>query len=69
MHSSIIIIKPSARRSKKILIELDTDQFERLASNLGLFSKEFLESIDRAEQEITNGKAHPLRSLKDLRRS
>lgn len=68
MTPAIITIKPSTRRSKKVLIEIDAEQFERLASNLGLFSEEFLASIDRAEQEVNKGKVRTLRNFRDLRR-
>jgi len=57
--------KPS---SQKIRIEIDRVQFERLASSLGLFNKEFLESLEHAEREIAQRKTKPLRSLRDLRR-
>lgn len=65
--STITIISPAAKQ-KKIRIEIDAAQFERLAANLGLFSREFLQSLDRAEREVTQGRVKKLRSLKDLRR-
>ena len=67
--NTLITIKPTARHTQKVLVELDRIQFERLAANLGLFRKEFLESLDRAEKEITQGKIKQLRSLRSLRRS
>ena len=57
--------KPSSR---KIKVEIDRGQFERLASSLGLFDEKFLESLERAEREVAQGKIKPLRSLRDLRR-
>lgn len=56
--------KPS---SKKIRVEIDRDQFERLASSLKLFNIKFLESMKQAEREITQRKTKHLRSLRDLR--
>ena len=67
--STAITIKPSPARSKRVLVELDAERFERLAAGLGLFQKEFLDSISRAELEITKGKTHRLKGLRDLRRS
>lgn len=61
-----ISIRPNAKR---VRVELDAAQFERLAADLGLFSRKFLTSIERAEQEIRRGKARRLRSLRDLRRA
>ncbi|MEK9166423.1 MAG: hypothetical protein AAB846_01685 [Patescibacteria group bacterium] len=57
--------KPSSR---KIKVEIDREQFERLASSSGLFNKAFLESLERAEKEVARGKIKHLRSLRDLRR-
>lgn len=61
-------IRPRQARSRKLIVELDADRFERLAAGLGLFSREFLASIERAEREVALGKARRLRSLRDLRR-
>lgn len=69
MIPATLTIVSSATRQKKILIEIDAAQFERLAANLGLFNREFLQSLDRAEREVTQGRAKKLRNLKDLRRS
>lgn len=60
-------IKVGVRR-KKIAVELDVDQFERMAANFGFFSKEFLMSIDQAEKEIEKGEVHKLKSLNDLKK-
>lgn len=67
MSSLTLTIKPSQKR-KRVSIELDADRFERLAANLGLFRKEFLESLARAEREVSQRRTHRLRSLRDLRR-
>ena len=63
-----VTIRPRPARSRKLIVELDADRFERLAAGLGLFSREFLASLERAEREIARGKARRLRSLRDLRR-
>lgn len=68
MAPSTLTITSPAARQKKIRIEIDAAQFERLAASLGLFSCEFLQSLDRAECEVTQGRIKKLRSLKDLRR-
>lgn len=69
MASQLLTINIPAKRSQKVRIEMDVEQFERLAADLGLFQKEFLESIARAENEIAAGETRRLRSLHDLSRS
>lgn len=70
MASSTITIetRTKEKNSKKILIELDANQFERLAADLGLFSPEFLKSLDRAESDYKAGKIRKVRSLRTLRK-
>ena len=63
-----VTIRPRQARSRKIIVELDADRFERLAADLGLFSRTFLSSLERAEREVAQSKARRLRSLRDLRR-
>ena len=46
--------------------EFDMDRFERIAAALGMFSDEFLASMDRAEKDIKAGRVHKLKSLADL---
>jgi hypothetical protein len=67
-NSTVITIKPSPRQANRVLVELDVEKFERLAANLGLFRREFLESVERAEKDVAKGKVRRLRSLRDLRR-
>lgn len=56
-------------KGKRVRVEFDRDRFERLAAGLGFFCPEFLKSIERAEREVSAGRARQLRSLRDLRRS
>ena len=70
MASTTLTIKPSThthRGQKKISIEIDAAQFERMAANFGFFNTDFLESIGRAEREVAHGDIKRLRSLRDLR--
>jgi hypothetical protein len=55
-------------KSRRILVEIDADKLERLASSLGLFSSSFVDSVSRSEEEIALGKTKRLRSLRELRR-
>ena len=55
-------------KSKRIIVEIDADRLERLAASLCLFSRSFLDSISRSEEEIALGKTRRLRSLRELRR-
>lgn len=68
MSSLTITIKPQTNNQKKFLIEMDINKFERLVANLGFFSPEFLESLDRAEKNIKNGRVKKIKSLKELRK-
>ena len=49
MSSMDIKIRDKTNSSKKVLVEMDLDKFERLAANLGFFSPEFLESLKKAD--------------------
>ncbi len=66
MASLNITIKEKNRSGKRI-VEIDADQFEKLAAIFGFFNPEFLESLDRAEKDVKAGRVKRLKSLKDLR--
>ena len=68
MTSLTITIKPEINHSRKILVEMDANKFERLAANLGFFSPEFLKSLNRAERDYEAGKVKKIKSLKELRK-
>ena len=55
-------------KDRKVSIEINLDQWEQIVAHLGLFSSEFLDSIERAEQEISQGKVKRLHGLRDLRK-
>lgn len=69
MASPLLTINIPQQKSRKVRVEINPERFERLAANLGLFQKEFLESVARAENEIAAGKTRRLSDLRDLRRS
>jgi len=60
-------IQPGAKRPRKIRVEMDTEEFERLAASLGLFGPGFLESLDRAEHDYRKKRTRRISSLKELR--
>jgi len=62
-----VSIRPGAKRRKKIRVEIDTEKFERLSANLGLFDPAFLKSLERAEQDVRKKKLKRISSLKELR--
>jgi len=68
MASLTITIKPRTNQAKKILVEMDVEKFERLATDLGFFSPEFLKSLDRAEKDYRAGRFKKIKSLKELRK-
>ena len=68
MASLTITIKPRVNHPRRILIEMDAEKFEKLAASLGLFSPEFLKSLDRAEKDCRAGRIKKIKSLKELRK-
>ena len=66
MASLTLNIAP-CKTSKKIVIELDANKFEKLAAYFGFFNSEFLASLSRAEKDYTSGKVRKIKSLKELR--
>jgi hypothetical protein len=68
MTSLNITIKPQINNQRKILVEMDANKFERLAADLGLFSPEFLKSLERAEKDYKAGRIKKIKFLKELRK-
>ena len=64
--SQTIAIKTTSV-GKKVTVELDANRLERLASNLGFFSTDFLKSVDRAERDYRAGRVREVASLRELR--
>jgi len=46
---------------------MDAERFERLAADFGLFSRDFLASLARAERDIKADRLTKIKSLKDVR--
>ena len=67
MDTPTITIKKAGNGSRKALVEIDIHRFERLAANLGFFSKDFLSSLAEAEKDYSAGRTRKIRSLKALR--
>lgn len=67
MSSLNLTIRPQAT-TRKIMVELDADKLEKLATSLGFFSPDFLKSLNRAEKDYKLGRVRKIRSLKDLRK-
>ena len=68
MASLTITIKPRVNHSKKISVEMDADKFEKLVTSLGFFSDEFLQSLEKAENDYKAGRIKKIKSLKELRK-
>ena len=66
MASLSVKIK-SKTTTKKFVVEIDADKFEKLAADFGFFNPEFLKSIDRGEADYRAGRIKKIRSLKELR--
>lgn len=67
MSEATISIKPKRGATAKFNVEIDIEKFEKLASSLGLFSEDFIKSLDRAEADYEAGRVSKAKSLKDLR--
>ena len=67
MSSLTITIKPQTNRTRKILVEMDAEKFEKLAASLGFFNPEFLKSLQRAKKDFKAGRFTKIKSLKELR--
>ena len=65
--SNIAIKISSNSKSKKLLVEIDANKLERLASSLGLYNPSFIKSIEVAEQDFRAGRSRLLTSLRKLR--
>jgi hypothetical protein len=55
-------------KSKTVSISFDADRFERIAANFGMFSDDFIKSIDRSEMDIRAGRLTKIDSLRELRK-
>jgi len=67
MANPTITIAAKANYPRKFLVEIDAHRLEKLASVLGLFNPDFLESLDRAEKDYQAGRFRKVKSLKELR--
>lgn len=66
--SDIITIKDLVGKKgiRKITVEINADQLERLAANFGFFNEEFLKSVEHAEADYKAGRITKIASLKDI---
>lgn len=64
MATITVLDKPTSR---KIRVEIDADKLERLAASLGFFNLDFIESLERAEQDYKTGRTKKVKSLKEIR--
>jgi hypothetical protein len=62
-----VTIQPLGKGRRKIRIEIDVEKFERLASNLGLFSPAFLKSLEPAERDYRKKRMKSISFLRELR--
>lgn len=57
----------SRTTTRRFVVEIDANKFEKLAADFGFFNPEFLESIDRGEADYRAGRIKKIKSLKELR--
>ena len=63
MPTLTIIQKP---KSRKVHIEIDLDQWERLADILGFYRPEFLKTLRQSLKESKEGRVRKIESLREL---
>ena len=63
MTTLAIIQKPSAR---KITVEVNLDQWEKLADTFGFYKPEFIKTLKQSIKESRAGRVRKIESLKDL---
>jgi len=61
-----LTVKVKDKSSNKLLLELNSNNFERLLADFGFFSSDFLKSIDKAEKDYKTGKVKKIKSLQEL---
>jgi hypothetical protein len=61
-------VRPKAKSSRLVTVTIDAGAFERLAAGFGMFSGEFVESIEDAERDAKAGRVRKIKSLRDLDR-
>ncbi|MAG12771.1 hypothetical protein CL630_03095 [bacterium] len=66
MATITILDKLNSR--KKIKIEIDLNQWEKLADVFGLYNSDFLKSLNKSLKESKEGKARKIKSLRELRK-
>lgn len=54
-------------KSRKFCVEMDADTLERMAANFGFFSKNFLDSVERAEKDYKAGRVREVKSLSSIK--
>lgn len=66
MNLTLTVKPKTSRGRKKFIVEMDADKLERMAAAFGLFNPEFLESVERAEEDYRHGRVRTIRSLREL---
>ena len=60
-------LNTTATSPRKLVLELDAAQFEKLAADFGFFNPAFIKSLERAEVDARAGRVRTIVSLKELR--
>ncbi len=54
-------------KTRKMVIEMNADKFEKMAANFGFFSNDFYKSVEKAEKDYKTGKTRKIKSLSFLK--
>ena len=63
MTTLTILQKPNSR---KIRVDIDLDQWEKLADIFGFYQPSFLKTLKQSLKESRNGRVRKIESLKEL---
>lgn len=55
------------KTAEKITLQFSKDRLEKFCNALGLYQKEFLESLDRSEKDHKAGRVCEVKNLMDLK--
>jgi len=56
-------------KTEKISVEVDINQWEKIADALGFYQASFLETLKQSLKESKNGRVRKIESLKELKHS
>ena len=63
---AVTLHQSASSRATRATVEVDLEKMRQLADTLGFYHPQFLEDIEQAEKEITQGKTRRIHSSQDI---